>query len=275
MITNFAGRAKKLDDVDLPRIGHEIGVGEDELHAFMDVETRGYGFDKKDRPVILFEPHVFWRQLPESKRAEARKAGLAHPKWGAINYARSSDGNYNRLKKAMAIDYEAALKSCSWGFSQVMGFNYAMIGYKSVEAMVRAFMDDEEIHIKAMVDFIVASGIDDEMRELAALTRPTRPEDCVAIVSVYNGSGFRKNRYHEKFADAHNKWRGIPDTPWSPDDDQPQVNDEPEKVHEEESEPETGQDAGKPKNAILRALKIFVQWLKNKMQKMKRKQSNV
>ena len=33
----FKGRAKKLDDVDLPRIGARIGVGEDELHAFLAI----------------------------------------------------------------------------------------------------------------------------------------------------------------------------------------------------------------------------------------------
>lgn len=43
MDLSFKGRAKRLDDVDLPRIGHQIGVGEDEIHAFMDVEAAGSG----------------------------------------------------------------------------------------------------------------------------------------------------------------------------------------------------------------------------------------
>lgn len=64
----FKGRAKRLDDIDLPRIGHRIGVGEDELHAFMDVETSGGGFDPQGRPKILFEPHVFYRNLTGAKR---------------------------------------------------------------------------------------------------------------------------------------------------------------------------------------------------------------
>ena len=29
--------AKPLDDIDLPLLGHAIGVGEDELHALMEV----------------------------------------------------------------------------------------------------------------------------------------------------------------------------------------------------------------------------------------------
>ena len=43
----FKGAAKRIEDIDLPRLGVQIGVGEDELHAFMDAETRGSGFDSQ------------------------------------------------------------------------------------------------------------------------------------------------------------------------------------------------------------------------------------
>jgi hypothetical protein len=35
----FKGAAKRIEDVDLPRIGHMIGVGEDKIHAVLDVES--------------------------------------------------------------------------------------------------------------------------------------------------------------------------------------------------------------------------------------------
>ncbi|TJW06556.1 MAG: hypothetical protein E5W82_27535 [Mesorhizobium sp.] len=54
MDRNFAGAALRLSDIDIPRIGAEIGVGEDELHAFMDVEPAGSGFDHMGRPKMLF-----------------------------------------------------------------------------------------------------------------------------------------------------------------------------------------------------------------------------
>lgn len=213
---SFKGRAKRLDDIDLPRIGSEIGVGEDELHAFMDVESVGRGFDVQGRPKMLFEPHVFYRNLSGTKRDKAVAAGLAYAKWGAKPYPTDS---YPRLLKALAIDETAALKSCSWGLTQVLGENFEEAGFETVQAMVAAFMEDEEHHLQAAVRFIVAVGIDDDMRELAALDRPTRPEDCVGIVRVYNGPGYRKNEYHIKFAKAHNKWRGIPDTEWEADEE--------------------------------------------------------
>ena len=213
----FQGAAKKLDDIDLPRIGHEIGVGEDELHAFIDTESRGKGFDRQGRPVMLFEPHVFWRNLRDRDQVKAERAGLAYRKWKPGNYPRDS---YPRLIKAMAINETAALKACSWGMTQVLGENHKMVGYSTVQAMVLAMMADEENHIEAMVEYVISAGIDDEMRDLAALTRPTRPSDCVGIVSVYNGPGYKKNNYHVNFANAHNKWRGIKDTPWTPEMDE-------------------------------------------------------
>src|SRR5690606_14914854 len=117
----FKGEAKRLDDVDLPRIGHQIGVGEDELHAFMDVEAAGSGFDSQGRPKMLFEPHVFYRNLTGAKRDRAVREGLAYPKWGEKPYPKDS---YPRLKKAMLIDETAALKAASWGLTQILGENF-------------------------------------------------------------------------------------------------------------------------------------------------------
>lgn len=217
---DFKGAAKRISDIDIPRIAHRIKVGEDELHAFMDVETSGTGFDAKGRPKILFEPHVFYRNLSGAKRARAVKEGLAYPKWGEKPYPRDS---YPRLVKAMAIDETAALKAASWGLGQVLGENHEMVGYDTPQAMVRAFMEDEAAHLDAMVSFLVSAKIDGEMRKLAALTRKTTAADCEKIVSVYNGPGYKKNRYHIKMAAAHNKWRAIKDTPWSPEGDKDSV----------------------------------------------------
>jgi len=215
-LRDFRGRALRLDDLDLPRIGHQIGVGEDELHAFIDTETTGSGFDDRGRPRILFEPHVFYRNLSGAERDWAVAAGLAAKKWGAIPYGKFS-AQYPRLDRAMTINETAALKACSWGLGQILGENHRMVGYDTPQEMVLAFMDDEAAHLQAIVDFIEAAGIDDEMRDLAALTRPTVPADCVAIVRVYNGPGYKKNDYHTKFARNHNKWRAIRDTAWTPE----------------------------------------------------------
>ena len=198
---NFIGKAKRVDDIDLPMIGREIGVGEDEIHAILDVEAAGAGFDKQGRPKMLFEPHVFWRELgPGAKRDRAATEGLAYPRWKPGAYPKDS---YPRLQKAMAIDEEAALRSASWGLGQVMGFNAQAAGYPFAKAMVVAFMDDEEAHLRAMIRFIVTNKLDDELRR----------HDWAGFARGYNGPGFAKNGYDKKLAASFARWQKIKDTP--------------------------------------------------------------
>lgn len=211
---DFKGEARQLEDIDLPRIAHSIGAGEDEVHMLMDVEAAGDGFDSQKRPKMLFEPHIFYRELGAgAKRDRAVKEGLAYPTWKR-DYPKDS---YPRLLKAMEIDEAAALRSASWGASQILGDNFKLAGYATVHDMVNGFCDDEDDHIEGMISFVKNTGIDDDLRRLAALKRPTTPDDCRIIAKTYNGAAYEKNGYHTKMAAAHNKWKKIKDTPWSPE----------------------------------------------------------
>lgn len=201
----FVGAAKRLDDIDIARAAAAIGCGEDEIHAVLDVEAAGSGFDSLGRPRILFEPHVFYRNLSGAAREAAVSAGLAASSWGAIPYGAES-AQYGRLERALAIDETAALKSCSWGRAQILGENFAMVGYASPQDMVVDFMADEERHLEAMVRFIQAAGIDDDLRQ----------HDWAGFARVYNGSGYAKNRYDRKLAERFAWWSGKPDTPLPP-----------------------------------------------------------
>lgn len=201
---DFKGEARPIDDYDLPRVGHIIGVGEDHIHAVMDVEAAGGAFDRFGRPKMLFEPHIFWRELGAGrKRDQAANLGLARPSWKR-DYPSDS---YPRLKQAMVIDQTAALRSASWSLGQTMGFNHELCGFATVDAMVLAVMDDAASGLEAMINFIKNTGLDDELRR----------EDWRGFAKGYNGAGYAANRYHLKLATAFAKWRKIPDTPWSPD----------------------------------------------------------
>lgn len=219
----FKGRAKRIEDIDLPRIGHMIGVGEDKIHAVLDVESAGRGFDKHGRPKMLFEPHIFWRELgPGAKREKAAKSGLAYAKWKPGAYPSDS---YPRLEKAIAIDETSALRSCSWGLGQVMGFNHNLAGFDTPQAMVLAMMDDEDKHLEAMISFIKSNKLDDDLRR----------GDWHGFARGYNGAGYARHGYHTRLAKAYAKWQRLPDTPWSPDmveeeweaDDTPMFDNEP------------------------------------------------
>lgn len=212
----FKAPSVKLEDEDIPRIGHKIGVGEDVVHAVMDVETGGSGADSKGRMKMLYEPHVAYRCAPTKIiREKLVSAGLAYPGWKK-GYPKDS---YPRLTKAMSIDVETALRACSWGLPQILGENFALAGYTSAEEMVVDFGKDEDNQIEAMINFIKNANLDDELRVIEAKLKKglkITPDDARPFVRGYNGPGYEKNNYHTLFAKAANKWAGIKDTPWSP-----------------------------------------------------------
>jgi hypothetical protein len=204
----WSGQGAKLSDYDIPRIGHQIGVGEDEIHAVLDVESRGTGFDEHG-VIRLFEEHVFYRQLPQRKRDPAVREGLAWPSWRR-NYA----NNYTRLLAAYQFDQGAALAACSWGLGQVMGFNCKLAGYDTPLEMVEAFAESEANQLEGMIEFIKSSGLDDELRR----------HDWSAFARGYNGAGYKANQYDTKLAQRFAWWQKKPDTEWFPEvihDDKP------------------------------------------------------
>lgn len=207
MIKDFRGEAKALDAFDIPMLAYRIAVSEDHLQAFLNVESRSQGFDRSGRPIILNEPHVFYRNLRGTERDRAVAAGLAYPRWGEKSYPKTQDGRYEWLMAAQEINSEAALKSCSWGSTQILGENFAMIGYLTAAAMVRDFMSSEEAHVEGMVNFILATGIADDMRAGRWAT----------VARVYNGPGYKKNRYDTKLAAEYKKLQGIADSGWVSD----------------------------------------------------------
>lgn len=203
----FVGKATPLADIDLPRIGHTIDVGEDEIHAVIDVEASGGGFDKLKRPKMLFEPHVFFRNLTGVERTHAVSAGLAYAAWRPGIYPSDS---YPRLSAAMAINETAALKAASWGLGQILGENFVAAGYESPQQMVLAFVEGgESEHLAAMVRFIVYNRLDDELRA----------HNWSGFARGYNGAQYAKHGYHTKLAARYAWWAKVPDTPWSPEMD--------------------------------------------------------
>lgn len=174
------------------------------MRAVIEVEAGGNAFDRQGRPSMLFEPHVFYRNLPEAKRQTAVDQGLAYRNWKAGNYPSDS---YPRLTAAIKIDETAALKAASWGLSQILGENAESLGYQNVQAMVKAFMEDAEAHVDAMVRFILVNGLADDLKA----------NRWAAFARVYNGPKFAQHGYDVKLAAAFRKWQGREDVAWEPD----------------------------------------------------------
>jgi hypothetical protein len=199
MSMEFQGTGRKLNADDLKKAAEALGATVPHIQAILSVETDGSGFDKQHRPDILFEPHVFYRELkknPEQLRIAVKK-GLAYPRWGQKKYPRDS---YPRLYEAIEINREAALRSASWGLGQIMGSEFDEAGYSDVESFVRGMMESESEQLQAMVNLILHRHLDDEVR------------DCrwTAYARSYNGAGFAKNHYDTRLAAAFKKFNGKP-----------------------------------------------------------------
>jgi len=195
---NFVGTARKLAPSGITVIAGYLGCEVAALKAVIAVESAGNGFAPDKRPIILNEPHIFYRELGKvsaAKRTEAVKAGLAYARWKTKPYPKTQALRYAWLGKAMAISKDAALKACSWGLGQIMGFNYKLCGYASVTAFVEAMKVSEGAQLYAIARFIVS----------AKLQRHIRNKAWAAFAKGYNGSGHAKHGYHTKMANAYAK----------------------------------------------------------------------
>jgi hypothetical protein len=95
------------------------------------------------------------------------------------------------LAAAISWDRAAALQSTSWGIGQVLGQNFAMVGFADVEAMVTAMSASEDDQLTAVGNLVLASG----------LSQPLSTHDWKTFARGYNGPSFAKNNYHGRLND--------------------------------------------------------------------------
>ncbi len=180
-----------ITESDLCRNAKRCGTSTAEIETFLDVETKGRGFDSADRPIILFERHWF-HKLTKGKY-DASHPDISNSKPGGYG---SSASQYNRFTEAYALDPQAAMKSASWGLGQVMGYNYALAGYESVDAFVDAMKESEGKQLDAAIEFVLHNHLDDELRN----------HNWAGFAKGYNGGNYRINNYDQKLATAFAKF---------------------------------------------------------------------
>ncbi len=199
----FAGRDEStapLGDDDFALAAQLLDCSPAALKAVQKVETGGRGGffnEPMHRPVILFEGHIFWNQLKKRGIAPEQHVNgnenILYPTWNKSHYA-GGVKEYDRLEKARAIHREAADASASWGMFQIMGFNHAACGEKTVAGFVDMMHKSELHQLLLSLRFINANP---KMR--LAL----RQQDWKQFASLYNGPGYAANKYDSKLAEAY------------------------------------------------------------------------
>lgn len=180
------------------------------VKAVNEVESRGKGFLVIGKPRILFEGHVFWREL---KKRNVNPALLVNPETEDVlyehwtkNYYKGGAGEYDRLDKAASISTnpevkEAAYCSASWGAFQIMGFHYKNLGYETIFHFVDLMNAHEREHLNAFGKFISASYFSGRK-----LIDWLREKEWAKFANGYNGSGYAQNKYDIKLQKAYEKY---------------------------------------------------------------------
>ena len=192
---------EKTEGVNYAETAKMLDVEEEAVRAVSEVESGGRsGFLPDGRPMILFEGHIFWRELkkrgidPEHYKDEYRD--VLFPKWDRTSY-KGGAAEHDRLRKAASINEEAALCSASWGMFQIMGFNHKACGYDTVQAYVEDVKAGSGNHILCFARFLKNIGLDKALRN----------RDWAGFAEKYNGPGYKQNRYDEKLQNAYLKYK--------------------------------------------------------------------
>lgn len=162
----------KSHELSIKKEACRIGVEKEALLAFVEVESGGKGFAPNGRLIIQFEPVWFRRNAPYAP------SGL----WSQNKVERQSK-EWIAFNDAFHIDADAAMKSTSIGLGQVMGFNYARLGYKSVGEMWDDAKRGEDRQIFQMAEFIRTDN-----RLISAL----KNKNWHLVATYYNGAGYMK-----------------------------------------------------------------------------------
>lgn len=202
-VAAVAGGNVSLTDADYAAMARRLGDGVDPLllRAFAEVESGGKpALGANGLPVIAYEGHKFHeytkkrydQDYPLLSYRYVKKAG---PQWQVNN--KSQKTAWATLEQAMELDVDAAIKSCSWGMFQVMGFNYQTLGYRTPSDFAAAMKQGSKGQIDAFVGFCKAvNGM------VAAMRRC----DYTFMARNYNGPDY--GDYDVRIKRAHGRLKG-------------------------------------------------------------------
>ena len=199
---------KHLAESDLMDFANVHNVELAAVKAVNEVESRGSGFLIDGRPKILFEGHVFWKQLikrnikPENY-VNADSQNVLYKKW-TRTYYRGGVGEYERLEKAASLssdpDFrEATYASASWGSFQIMGYHFKSLRYTSIDNFVSKMYEHEREHLNAFGRYLDTNN----------LIRHLKSKNWAAFAKGYNGPAYAKNKYDVKLKNAYERFLKI------------------------------------------------------------------
>ncbi|GEN70414.1 N-acetylmuramidase domain-containing protein [Chryseobacterium lathyri] len=196
---------KFLKEEDLIHFANEYNLELAAVKAVNEIESSGKGFLINNKPKILFEGHVFWSELKKrgidpTSYYNSDSQNVLYPKWTRAYY-QGGVKEYDRLNEAISLGgnpnfKEAALSSASWGSFQIMGYHAKNLGYSNVDNFVSKMELNEGEHLRAFGKFLEKNNCLVHLRN----------KNWAGFAKLYNGAGYRENKYDEKLAKAYAKY---------------------------------------------------------------------
>lgn len=185
-----------LEDRDFAAAAFTLECEVEAIKAVCEVEAPRGGF-VDGQCLTLFEGHIFHRYT--SGKFDAEAPTLSYPKWTTQFYGHTQRDESLRLAKACILDGQAALMSASWGRFQIMGFNFALCGFRDVQSFVKAMKESEKNQLDAFVQYVIHTRLNDELQD----------RRWADFARCYNGPEYQKNHYDTKLAAAYDKFKGL------------------------------------------------------------------
>ena len=185
--------SKFLKAEDYKKAALRLKVPELYIRVLGAVESQGVGFLRNGKAKILYERHRMYFYLCQAKgKAFANDQMKKIP--SLVNSIaggyKGNEAEYTRLSLAMNIHKDSALMSTSWGQFQIMGENWKDLGYASVQEFVDQQQISETHQMEAFLRFIEwKPGLLDALRKA----------DWHTVITLYNGSNYKKLGYQAKF----------------------------------------------------------------------------
>lgn len=195
---------KKITEADYIESAKLLGVDIATIKTVYQVESNRSGFLESGEPTILFEGHKMWEQLVNAGKNPHNyvkgNENVLYPKWTKAHY-KGGQAEHLRLQKAEKINKDFARMSASWGAFQIMGFNYKLSGFDTLQAFINAMYSSEGEQLKAFVNFCKNYKV-----KGVSLQTYLQRKDWESFAKFYNGSGYKLNQYDTKLKNAYAKF---------------------------------------------------------------------
>ena len=184
----------KITEADWTTLAERLGCEVNVLKAIKQVETGSTGpYDASGRPTILFEAHLFWRNLQGVGKnpvaLQPKHPGILSKSWNRALY-KGGIREWDRLREAWSISPIAAIRSASYGFPQILGQNFK----DSMGFVADCYMSEVK-QLEFFGRFLEGNGFGPYLKS----------KDWTRISIKYNGKSQAANSYDRKLREAYNK----------------------------------------------------------------------